>query len=219
MESINEYWEERAKEFNKGIPGKSPEVEVILSFVKTLKPKKILEIGVNYGHELKYLEGLAKLYGVDSNETMIENAKQYMPDGIFRLADATSIPYPDNIFDFVYTDGLLSHAPPETVAEALVEAVRVSRNKILLIEYLGTRQSRSGFSNCKKFTWIHNYERLIAPLEVYTKYNERLNFGADIYQVLLLEKRAPQKVTHVLNNFAPSFKGLKIGKFKIGWES
>jgi len=81
---------------------KSPEVDVIVDFVKMLTPVSVLEVGANYGRELKHLHGLTKIYGIDLSSEKISRAKAYIPDGIFRVADASAIPYASNRFEMVY---------------------------------------------------------------------------------------------------------------------
>ena len=93
---------------------KSPEVSVIIDFVKSLQPETVLEIGCNFGRELKHLEGLSNLYGIDTSSEKIEKAKAYVK-GIFRIAEASQIPYKDKKFDFVYSTGVLAHSPPEKI--------------------------------------------------------------------------------------------------------
>ena len=105
--SIEQHFEDRTKEFeSKPEPG--PEIAFIVDFVQKLKPKKVMEIGCNYGRELKKLEGLAQLYGVDSNEKMVDLARSHVK-GKFLKADVCELPYGNSTMDLIYTDGLLSH--------------------------------------------------------------------------------------------------------------
>ena len=180
------HWDERALEAKNPIKA-GPEVSIIKEFVMRLQPKKILEIGMNYGRELKELEGLAELYGVDSNKNMIDAAKNYV-HGKFETGDACKLPYRSPRFDFVYTDGVLSHIDPECVYEAISEAIRVSKNYILIVEYLGTRQGRNTISNCKKFTWVHDYDKLLSTQNVIIQYKQTVFFGSDMYYIALLQK-------------------------------
>ena len=135
-EEIRNFWNTRAFHKNEE---PSPESQVLVDFVETLKPKKTLEVGCNWGRELKLLEGKTQLYGIDFNPLMISQARKFLKKAEFKVAEATEIPYPDNFFDLVYTDGLLSHVPPENVEKAISEIIRVSKKHCLLIEYLGTQ--------------------------------------------------------------------------------
>lgn len=211
------HWEDRAKEFE-NIPSKSKEIDILIEFVKDLQPENILEVGCNYCRELKYLEGLGKIYGLDFNKKMIKNAKSYIPNGCFAVGSANNIPYADVSFVFVYTNGLLSHIPPNQIKQAIKEIVRVSKKDILLIEYLGTRSGRNFIDNVKKFTWIHNYDRLISVLDANVKYNKKISLGTDLYQIILLQKKLQEKTILKEVPKKKKFWGLKIGKFKIGFD-
>ena len=214
--SIEQHFENRTQEFeSKPEPG--PEVSFIIDFIQKLEPKKVMEIGCNYGRELKKLEGLAQLYGVDSNEKMVEFAKQYVK-GKFLKADVCELPYGNSTMDLVYTDGLLSHLPPEKVYEAVKEIVRVSKKYVLFVEYCGTRQSKNNVYNCKKFTWIHDYNRLVSTIDAFVNYNQNIFLGSDLYHVILLKKSLPSKQVNIVNNTNVKNHKLliKLGKFELG---
>ena len=214
--SIEQHFEDRTQEFElKPEPG--PEVAFVVDFVQKLKPKKVMEVGSNWGRELKKLEGQALLYGVDSNEKMVELAKQYVK-GKFQKADACCLPYGNSTFGLVYTCGLLSHIPPEKVYEAVAEAVRVSKKYVLFVEYCGTRQSKNNVYNCKKFTWIHDYNRLISTIDAFINYNQNVFLGSDLYHVILLKKALPSKQVNIVNNTNVKNHKLliKLGKFELG---
>ena len=211
---IEQHFEDRTQEFERK-PEPGPEIAFIVDFLQKLKPKKVMEIGCNWGRELKKLEGQALLYGVDSNEKMVELAKQYVK-GKFQKADACCLPYGNSTFGLVYTCGLLSHIPPEKVYEAVTEAVRVSKKYVLFVEYCGTRQSKNNVYNCKKFTWVHDYDRLVSTVNVFAKYNKNVFLGSDLYHVVLLEKPQVQQkeiITEIREESKPKFQ-IKIGKFE-----
>ena len=213
--SLTEHWEKRSKEFE-NIPEKSPEVDILIGFIRDLQPQKILEIGCNYGRELKYLENMGELFGIDFNASNIKNANSYIP-GDFVLGNATALPYNSNSFDFVYTDGLLSHILPEDIGKVLQEIFRTSSRYILLIEYLGTRSGRNLIENCKKFTWIHDYDRFISTLNCSIKYNKERFFGTDLYKIILLEKNVGKiLIKEKEKTKKKRFFEFKLGKFNVG---
>jgi len=196
---------------------KSPEVDTIIDFVKTLRPKNILEMGCNYARELKHLQGLAKLYGIDISSEKISRAKAYIPDAIFRVADAAKIPYINNRFELVYSTGCFAHTRPERIKSIMDEIYRVSSKYVLLVEYVGSHLSKNTVGNCKQNTWVHDYNKLVSGYDVLTKYNEKLFFGTDCFQVILLKKeiKKTEKFTFIEVPQERKFE-LKIGKFRIG---
>ncbi len=208
-----EIWTPRLAELKSAI-AKPKEVDMIEYFVKELKPQTVLEIGCNFGRELKFLSKLSELHGIDYNKYMIKGAKKHIPNGIFHVAEASSLPYSDSSIDMVYTDGLLSHLGIDSVPLAMQEIVRVSKNYILLVEYLGTRLSRNTITNCKQNSWVHDYDKILSVFDVYVRYNQKMFFGTDLYQIILLQKHFIERETFIKER---PYKKLefKIGKLKL----
>jgi SAM-dependent methyltransferase len=95
---------------------------------KSARGLKVLEIGVGMGADyLEWLKAGAQASGVDLSAASIERAQRrcelagYKPD--LRVADAESLPFPDNSFDVVYSYGVMHHSPD--TAQCVREARRV----------------------------------------------------------------------------------------------
>lgn len=103
-----------------------------------LKPgDKILDIGCGKGYLLydftKVVDGL-ELYGIDISEYAIENSKLEIKDRL-QVGNATSLPWPDNYFDFVYSITTLHNLHNFDLDAALREMERVGKgNKYLCVE-------------------------------------------------------------------------------------
>ena len=87
--------------------------------------QRVLEVGVGMGADyLEWLKAGAEATGVDLSSTSIERAKRrcemagYAPD--LRVSDAERLPFPDAIFDVVYSYGVIHHSPdtPQCLREA-----------------------------------------------------------------------------------------------------
>ena len=195
---------------------RSPEVAIIEDFIKELQPVSVMEVGCNWGRELKHLEGLSKLYGLDKSSENIEKAKTYVK-GTFKVADASQIPFKNSKFDLVYSSGVLAHTPPEAVKPIINEIFRVAKKYILLVEYVGSRVNRNSVENCKQNAWAHNYDLLVSTLDANVKYNQKMFFGADCFHVVLLRKEYRKMIETV--KMVPQERKieLKIGKFKVGF--
>ena len=83
--------------------------------IKHLKPGKILEIGPGPGYlsiEIAKL-GDFQITGLDISETMIEiarrNTEEAGTDVVFKLGDASNMPFKNSTFDFVISSGSLHH--------------------------------------------------------------------------------------------------------------
>lgn len=174
-------------------PLPDPEFKYIFDIVCSGRPAKTLEVGCNFGRELKGIEFLTQCYGVDKDVSKIQKAITYVPYGIFRVASGEDLPFPDNEFDLVYTDGCLCHNPQETVLKIINEMIRVSRGKVVIMEYLGTRVSANylSFSNVKKGVWIHDYDTLLVGGINDIVTSKKIVVGLDQFSFMILSKNLP----------------------------
>ena len=104
-----------------------PEILTFADF-ESAAGKRVLEIGVGMGADfVRWVRAGAVGTGVDLTERAVELTRRRLDDeGLtaeLRVADAESLPFPDEHFDLVYSWGVLHHTPRP--AEALREAQRV----------------------------------------------------------------------------------------------
>jgi SAM-dependent methyltransferase len=103
-----------------------------------IKPgDKILDVGCGKGFLLydftKVVPDL-ELHGIDISEYAIANAKDEIKDCL-QVGNATSLPYPDNYFDFVFSITTLHNLHCYDLDKALREIQRVSKkNKYICVE-------------------------------------------------------------------------------------
>ena len=103
-----------------------------------IKPgDKILDVGCGKGFLLydftKVVPDL-ELHGIDVSEYAIANAKDEIKDRL-QIGNATSLPYPDNYFDFVFSITTLHNLHCYDLDKALREIERVSKkNKYICVE-------------------------------------------------------------------------------------
>lgn len=90
--------------------------------------KRVLEIGFGPGYDaLTFMQNGAIYSGVDITPENIERTRKHLgfygltPD--VREGDAEALPFPDETFDVVYSNGVLHHVP--SVPKAFSEAARV----------------------------------------------------------------------------------------------
>lgn len=102
--------------------------------LKGIEAHSLLDIGTGSG---LFAEGFAKrglsVAGIDANREMVEAAREFVPEGDFRQAEAESLPYPDEAFDLAFM-GVLLHEADEPV-KALSEARRVARMRVAVLEW------------------------------------------------------------------------------------
>jgi SAM-dependent methyltransferase len=103
-----------------------------------IKPgDKILDVGCGKGFLLydftKVVPDL-ELHGIDISEYAIANAKEEIKDRL-QVGNATSLPYPDNYFDFVFSITTLHNLHCYDLDKALREIERVSKkDKYICVE-------------------------------------------------------------------------------------
>jgi ubiquinone/menaquinone biosynthesis C-methylase UbiE len=91
---------------------------------------EVLEIGVGVGSDhVQFARAGARLHGIDLTERGVDLVRRRLAledlASDLQVADAESLPFPDDSFDVVYSWGVLHHTPD--TARALSEAVRVLR--------------------------------------------------------------------------------------------
>jgi SAM-dependent methyltransferase len=91
---------------------------------KAAKGKKVLEIGVGLGADhQRFAEAGAELYGIDLTERAVEHTKRRLAlfglSSTLAVGDAERLEYPDQIFELVFSWGVLHHSPdtPKAIAE------------------------------------------------------------------------------------------------------
>lgn len=88
---------------------------------------KVLDLGCGNGRFFEILKDKNTDYlGVDSSERLIGIARAKYPQAKFQVADALSLPFPDDQFDKIYSIAVLHHIPSKELRlRFLEEAKRV----------------------------------------------------------------------------------------------
>ena len=106
--------------------------------------KRLLEVGCGMGTDLlQFARGGANVTGVDLTPRSVETSRHHLElygqKGDFALTDAERLPFADESFDVVYSNGVLHHTPD--TAEAVREVHRVLRPRGLARVMLYYRHS------------------------------------------------------------------------------
>ena len=128
-----------------------------------MKPKNVLEVGCNRGGNLRWIA--AKLppkdvYGADINESALADLKKRLPKVNAVWAQARALPFRDRFFDLVFTAGVLIHQPDTTLRSVMSEVVRVSRRRVLCLEYFSPRTEEILYRGHKGALFKRDYGRL-----------------------------------------------------------
>ena len=106
-----------------------PHQQVRVEWLACNSVGRILEVGCSWGYILAACHGHA---GVDLNPENIELARQLARERDFRVANAVSLPFEDRSFNTVLLPDVLEHITFEDVNQALCEATRVSKGRVLI---------------------------------------------------------------------------------------
>jgi ubiquinone/menaquinone biosynthesis C-methylase UbiE len=131
---------------------REPEVMSFAQFPR-FHGQKVLEVGIGVGTDfIQWIRAGAEAYGIDLTPEAIEHVTQRVriyglhPEEI-RLADCENLPYPDGVFDLVYSWGVIHHTP--NTVRALAEIVRVCRPGGLCKVMVYNRHSLAAF-----YMWV-----------------------------------------------------------------
>ena len=124
---------------------------------------KILDVGCGKGFLLydfsKVVSGL-ELHGIDISQYAIDNAKEEIKECL-QVSNATSLPFPDNYFDFVYSITTLHNLHCYDLDKALREIDRVSKKD----KYICVESYRSEEEKANLLYWQVTCEAFNTPEE------------------------------------------------------
>lgn len=114
----------------------------------------VMELGTCYGYVLAYCGGQI---GVDWNQQSIALARILNPGKEFVEADIRNLPFPDSYVDTVMACDVLEHLPWDDVHQALREARRVAKQRVLITI---PDERNIPDSTCFKHLWVASPEKV-----------------------------------------------------------
>lgn len=123
------------------------------------KESRILEVGCNTAQQLVSLQtlGFENLYGIELQPYAVEKAKTITKDINIIQGSAFDIPFKDDFFDLVMTNGVLIHISPDDLPKALSEIVRCSKKYVMGFEYFSEESKELNYRGNNGFLWKMNY--------------------------------------------------------------
>ena len=131
-----------------------------------IKPgDKILDVGCGKGFLLydftKVVPDLEQ-HGIDISEYAIANSKEEIKDRL-QVGNATSLPYPDNYFDFVFSINTLHNLHCYDLDKALREIERVGKNnKYICVESYRNEEEKANLLywqvTCEAFNTLQEWD-------------------------------------------------------------
>ena len=137
-------------------------------FLDTIeKNAKILEVGCNVGQQLLGLQrmGFKNLYGIELQEYAVEKAKADTKGINIIQGSGFDIPFKDNFFDFVFTNGVLIHIHPKDIPTIMKEMIRVSDKYIWGFEYYSETPKQINYRGHEGFLWKSDFCEQFKGLE------------------------------------------------------
>jgi ubiquinone/menaquinone biosynthesis C-methylase UbiE len=146
-----------------------PVAEAMVNHYNLPEDARILDVGCGKGfllYELTKLLPKAKVFGIDISDYAVENAKEEVKSGI-KIGNATSLPFEDNSFDYVYALGCLHNLYNFELFKALKEMERVGkqhkysmqesyRNETERINMCNWQLTQHSFYNTQEWVWFFN---------------------------------------------------------------
>ena len=131
-------------------------------FIGKLKINNILEVGCNIGNQLVLLQkqGFKNLYGIEIFPEAVETAKKHAKNVNIIQGSAFDLPFKDNVFDLVFTAGVLIHISPKDLKKIMSEIYRTSSRYIWGYEYYSPKHAAIDYRGNKNFLWKGDFVKL-----------------------------------------------------------
>jgi pseudaminic acid biosynthesis-associated methylase len=142
--------------------GKS-KIEMNESFLGHLpKEAKLLEVGCNLGLQLNGLQrmGFTDIYGIELQRYAVEEAKKLTKDINIICGSGFDLPFKDNYFDLVCTNGVLIHISPDDLPKIMAEMYRCSNKYIWGFEYYAPETTEINYRGHTNYLWKADYAQL-----------------------------------------------------------
>lgn len=138
-------------------------LEMNQQFLGELAPDSpVLEVGCNTGMQLRGLQeaGFTQLYGIELQAYAVEKAKEYTQHINIIQGSGFDIPFKDNFFEVVGTNGVLIHIAPADLPRIMAEMVRCTRRYIWGFEYYAPTTTAIPYRGNEGFLWKADFAQL-----------------------------------------------------------
>jgi pseudaminic acid biosynthesis-associated methylase len=131
------------------------------------KDAKILEVGCNVGQQLLALQrlGFTNLYGIELQDYAVEKAKEQTKGINIIKGSGFDLPFRDEYFDMVFTNGVLIHIHPDDLHKIMKEMLRVSNKYIWGFEYYSEKPQQIKYRGHEGFMWKMDYSEKFKELD------------------------------------------------------
>jgi ubiquinone/menaquinone biosynthesis C-methylase UbiE len=138
---VKAYYDARAREYDDWVYGTGvfadrhrpdwhEERERLQEALAALPPARTLDVACGTGWLTQHLPG--EIVGLDASGSMLEVARERVPEGEFVVGDALSLPFPDESFDRLLTGHFYGHLEEPERLRFLTEARRVAAQLVVV---------------------------------------------------------------------------------------
>lgn len=126
------------------------------------KDARILEVGCNIGMQLRGFQrmGFTNLYGIELQQYAVEKAKQITENINIIQGSAFDLPFRDNYFDLVCTNGVLIHIAPADHKAFMSEVYRTTKKYIMGWEYFAPEVTDINYRGNTGFLWKADFGKI-----------------------------------------------------------
>lgn len=118
---------DRLREYFRGIGPRENHIDLALELSESGPNPRIIEIGCGDGRDARAIAARTDSYlGFDISESMVQLAKDYVPNAEFVVADAAEFEFPDNI-DIIFAFASVLHLDPEELNNLIQRATQALR--------------------------------------------------------------------------------------------
>jgi demethylmenaquinone methyltransferase/2-methoxy-6-polyprenyl-1,4-benzoquinol methylase len=136
------YYDRRAREYDdwwlgtglfaeRDRPGWAGERDALVRALEELPPARTVDVACGTGFLTRHLPG--ELVALDQSESMLELAREHVPQAELVVGDALELPFPDSAFERLFTGHFYGHLEPDERTRFLAEARRVA-NEIVVVD-------------------------------------------------------------------------------------
>jgi ubiquinone/menaquinone biosynthesis C-methylase UbiE len=138
---VKAYYDARAREYDDWVYGTGlfadrlrpewhEERERLQDALAALPPATTLDVACGTGWLTQHVRG--EIVGLDASESMLEVARERVPEGEFVVGDALSLPFPDGSFERLLTGHFYGHLEEAERLRFLAEARRVAAELVVV---------------------------------------------------------------------------------------
>ena len=136
----------------------------------SLHCNSVLEIGCGTGIDLRLFPESISVFGIDLNNMALDIANEKIPNGAFKKATISNLPFEDSSIDFVFTHQLLNYLDDQTLEKGISEMYRVARKYIMNCEKFEESERQitdnQKYRNMKKW-WMNYNVKIVSNVDMH----------------------------------------------------